>query len=123
MIPWEMAQVRHLAPSADLARFVSEELGRRVPLSPRPIRQAPFRVLVGANMPAILVEMGFISNPEQERQMVGPGFQTRVAEAILEGVIRFREHLANEPYAPVADDGADRDADTAAESPDARGRE
>ena len=123
MIPWEMAQARHLAPSADLAGFVSEALGRRVPLSPWPIRQAPFRVLVGANMPAILVEMGFISNPEQESEMVQPGFQTRVAEAILEGVIRFREHLASEPYAPVADSGTDRDARTAAEAPDAPGRD
>ena len=125
MIPWEMAQARHLAPSADLAGFVSEALGRRVPLSPRPIRQAPFRVLVGANMPAILVEMGFISNPEQESEMVQPGFQTRVAEAILEGVIRFREHLASEPYAPVADadGGTDRDTRTAAEDPDAQGRD
>ena len=59
--------------------------------------------------------------------MVRPGFQTRVAEAILEGVIRFREHLASEPYAPVADaDGRDRSrrARTAAEgSPDAPGRD
>lgn len=123
MIPWEMAQARHLAPSADLAGFVSEELGRRVPLSPRPIRQAPFRVLVGANMPAILVEMGFISNPQQELQLMQPGFQTRVAESIMEGIIRFREHLATDPYAPGVDDGTDRDARTPAGSPDAGGRD
>ena len=109
MIPWEMAQARYLAPSADLAAFVSSELGRRVPLSPRPIQEAPFRVLVGANMPAVLVEMGFISNPDQERQMTQPGFQSLVAEAIVAAVIRFRDHLASGPYVPSAEDPADGD--------------
>ena len=111
MLPWEMAQARYLAPSADLAAFVSDELGRRVPLSPRPIQEAPFRVLVGANMPAILVEMGFISNPDQERQMTQPDFQTLVAEAIVAGVIRFRDHLATGPYAPSAESATDGGAD------------
>ena len=107
MIPWEMAQARHLAPSADLAAFVSEELDRRVPMSPRPVQEAPFRVLVGANMPAVLVEMGFISNADQEREMTQPAFQSLVAEAIVAAVIRFRDHLATEPYVPTAQTPAD----------------
>lgn len=111
VIPWEMAQARHLAPSADLAAFVSEELGRRVPLSPRPVREAPFRVLAGANMPAILVEAGFLSNPDQELQMTRPDFQALVAEAVVAGVIRFRDHLASAPYAPSAEIPADESAD------------
>ncbi len=114
MIPWEMAQARYLAPSADLAGFVSSELGRRVPLSPRPLQEAPFRVLVGANMPAVLVEMGFISNPDQEREMAQPAFQTLVAEAILAGVIRFRDHLATGPYAPSGEAPLDTSASTSA---------
>lgn len=114
VIPWEMAQARHLAPSADLAAFVSDELGRRVPLSPRPVREAPFRVLAGANMPAILVETGFISNPDQELRMTQPDFQALVAEAVAAGVIRFRNHLASAPYAPsveTSDGEDDEDAD------------
>ncbi len=110
MIPWAMAQTRYLAPSADLAAFVSSELGLRVPLSPRPVQEAPFRVLVGANMPAVLVEMGFISNPDQERQMTQPGFQSLVAEAIVAAVIRFRDHLATGPYVPSAEAPADEDS-------------
>ena len=123
MIPWEMAQARYLTPSADLAAFVSAELGRRVPLSPRPIQQAPFRVLVGANMPAILVEMGFISNPEQERQMAQADFQTRVAEAIVAGVVQFRDHLATGPYEPSTTTGGDGDDRLpTGGDPDAQGR-
>ena len=124
VIPWEMAQARYLTPSADLAEFVSRELGRRVPLSPRPIQQAPFRVLVGANMPAVLVEMGFISSPEQERQMTQPAFQNLVAEAIVAGVVRFRDHLATAPYAPAAESGSDGDEDAPVrDAPAAQGRE
>lgn len=107
VVPWELAQTRHLAPSADLAAFVGEELRLRVPASRRLIQQAPFRVLVGANMPAILVEMGFLSNPEQERQLTTPAFQSRIAEAIVAGVVRFREYLATDPYAPDENLAAD----------------
>ena len=69
VILWEMAQARYIEQSALLARMIESGLRARVPMSPRAIQQAPFRVLVGANMPAVLVEMGFISNPEQEKQL------------------------------------------------------
>ena len=124
VIPWELAQARHLTPSADLAEFIGDELRLRVPMSPRPVQQAPFRVLVGANMPAILVEMGFISNPEQEREMAQPGFQTRVAEAIVAGVVRFRDYLATYPYAPDEETAADPgDTAPAGAGQDAQGRD
>ena len=124
VIPWELAQARHLTPSANLAEFVGDELRPRVPMSPRPVQQAPFRVLVGANMPAILVEMGFISNPEQERQLARPGFQTRVAEAIVAGVVRFRDFLATYPYAPGDETASDPgDATPAGADRDAQGRD
>ena len=63
LILWEMAQARYIEESAALAQTVEASLRQRVPMSPRAIQQAPFRVLVGANMPAVLVEMGFITNP------------------------------------------------------------
>ena len=44
-------------------------------MSPRAMQQAPFRVLVGANMPAVLVEMGFLTNPEQEKQLASDAYQ------------------------------------------------
>ena len=69
VILWEMAQARYIEQSAVLAQAVEGALRERVPMSPRAIQQAPFRVLVGANMPAVLVEMGFITNAEQEKQL------------------------------------------------------
>ena len=48
-------------------------------MSPRPVQQAPFRVLVGANMPAVLVEIGYLSNPEEEKALTCGAHQDKVA--------------------------------------------
>ena len=97
LILWEMAQVRYLERSARYAEFVEQELRRRVPMSPRAIQPAPFRVLVGANMPAVLVEMGFISNPDQERQLASATFQNAVVDALISSIVRYRDYLERTP--------------------------
>ena len=91
VILWEMAQARHIEQSASLAQLMERELRERVPMSPRAIQQAPFRVLVGANMPAVLVEMGFISNPEQEKQLASDAFQGQIVQALVESIVRYRD--------------------------------
>jgi N-acetylmuramoyl-L-alanine amidase len=59
-------------------------------MSPRAIQQAPFRVLVGANMPAVLVETGFITNPTEEKRLNAPDYQSQIVNALLAGVVRFK---------------------------------
>jgi N-acetylmuramoyl-L-alanine amidase len=86
-----MAQARYIQESAALAQAVEASLRERVPVSPRSIQQAPLRVLVGANMPAVLVEMGFLSNAEQEKQLRSDGFQNNVVQALVESITRFRD--------------------------------
>ena len=108
IVEWEMAQARHVDHSARLAELVEDELRQRVPMSPRAMQQAPFRVLVGANMPAVLVEMGFISNPEQERQLTTASFQDEIVDALVGSVLRFRDYLERLPSMP-ADDATDDD--------------
>ncbi len=103
VILWEMAQTRHLAQSAELARAVEGQLRSAVPMSPRPLQQAPFRVLVGANMPAVLVELGYITNGEQESALASAPFQGRLAQAISEAVARFL--TSPQPEAGVAASG------------------
>ena len=101
IILWEMAQARHIEESATFARLVEASLRERVPMSPRAIQQAPFRVLVGANMPAVLVEMGFISNPEQEKQLASESFQSSVVQALVESLLRFRNTYGTQPPSPA----------------------
>jgi N-acetylmuramoyl-L-alanine amidase len=90
LILWETAQSRYLEQSSTLAALIEEGLRARVGMSPRAVQQAPFRVLVGANMPAALVEIGYLSNPEQEQQLAGAAYQDRVAEALFDAIVKFR---------------------------------
>ena len=101
VILWEMAQARYIDQSAALARAVEGSLRARVPMSPRAIQQAPFRVLVGANMPAVLVELGFITNPDQEKQLASDGFQNNVVQALVDSLIAFRDSRAGVRAAPA----------------------
>lgn len=88
--PWEIAQVRHIEQSARFARAIELALRERVPMSPRALQQAPFRVLVGANMPAVLVELGFLTNPQQEHQLTSDEHQNALVQALVEGISRYR---------------------------------
>jgi N-acetylmuramoyl-L-alanine amidase len=115
LILWEMAQGRHLQDSAVLAGIVEKQLRERVPMSPRAIQQAPFRVLVGANMPAVLVEVGFLTNPEEEGKLGSPEHQSAIVGALYDSVVRFRTYIEGgrrpieaQPPGPGAAPGGDR---------------
>lgn len=126
LVPWELAQARYLPRSALLAAVVEEALATRVPMNERPRTVAPFRVLAGANMPAVLIEMGYLSNPEQEAQLVDPGFQGSIVDGLVAAVIRFRNRLERADFLPLdveATGGGDRrQAVEAAEDVNPRGR-
>ncbi|MCA1583250.1 MAG: N-acetylmuramoyl-L-alanine amidase [Acidobacteria bacterium] len=97
LILWDVAQTRYLEQSSGLAGFVEQALRIKVEMSPRAVQQAPFRVLVGANMPAVLVEMGYLSNPDQEAALVSAEYQTRMVEALLDGLVRYRDFVERTP--------------------------
>jgi N-acetylmuramoyl-L-alanine amidase len=104
VILWEMAQARHIEESAGLARAIEVQLRTSVPMSPRAIQQAPFRVLVGANMPAVLVELGYLTNVTQEGQLSNPDFQARVVASLTEAIRRFfAGEIPSAPTAPSPD--------------------
>lgn len=97
LVLWEMAQARYIQQSAALAAAVEASLRQHVPMSARAVQQAPFRVLVGANMPAVLVEMGFITNAGQEKQLRSDAFQESLVQALVESITRFRDASAPRP--------------------------
>lgn len=113
LVEWEMAQVRYLDRSARLADIVHEELSRRVPMSTRDVQEAPFRVLVGANMPAVLVEMGFVSNEADEQRLRSAQFQIAVVDALIDSILRFRSYIetVGDGITAAGDGGASDDAD------------
>jgi N-acetylmuramoyl-L-alanine amidase len=89
-ILWDLAQNQHLARSARLAESVQSELDALAGTKNRGVRQAPFRVLQGATMPAILVEVGFLSNPEEEGRLRTDEYRDRIVEAIARAIAGFR---------------------------------
>ena len=97
LIPWEVAQARYLEQSSAFAAIVEQALRARVPMSPRPIQQAPFRVLVGANMPAVLVEIGYLSSAEQEPALGAGAFQDQIAQSLFDAVAEFRTRAERKP--------------------------
>ena len=99
LVRWESAQSRHLRESAALAGTLEQALRGRVEMSGRPVQQAPFRVLVGAAMPAVLVEMGYLSNAEQEKALASSSYQDLVVQALFDGIVRYRAQAERAPAA------------------------
>jgi len=90
LILWDLAQSHHLAESQRFATLVQQELNTTLGLPDRGVRQAPFRVLVGTNMPAVLVELGFISNAEEAARLEDPIYLDELASSLMRAIVRFR---------------------------------
>jgi len=94
LVLWDLAQSAFLKESSDLAEEIQDRLNDTLGVRNRGIKQAPFKVLMGATMPAVLVEIAFISSPEEERRLRESAFKDRIAEAIASSIRKFRERTA-----------------------------
>ena len=90
MILATMAQSMFLKESEDLAAIIQMELDKKLTTPNRGVKQAGFYVLYGASMPNVLVEIGFISNPAEEKKMKQGEYRQMIAEAIYEGIKHFK---------------------------------
>ncbi|MDH3626360.1 MAG: N-acetylmuramoyl-L-alanine amidase [Acidobacteriota bacterium] len=93
LILWDLAQNQYLAESSLLAESVQTQLNLLTGTRNRGVRQAPFRVLMGATMPAILVEVGFISNAEEESRFRDGAYRGRTVEALTTAVKLYLSNL------------------------------
>ncbi|MDD3538629.1 MAG: N-acetylmuramoyl-L-alanine amidase [Atribacterota bacterium] len=80
--------------SLDFADIVQKRLVQHTGLDNRGVKQAPFIVLKGLNMAGVLIEVGFISNPNEEKLLKTPEFREKVAQALSEAV---KEYVSNIP--------------------------
>ena len=85
----DLSQTATISDSLKLGKHVLAELGDINTLHKNQVEQAGFAVLKAPDIPSILVETAFISNPEEERRLNDDAYQTRMAKAILEGVKRY----------------------------------
>lgn len=87
-----------LEESREFAGFVQRELTREwkrlnSAARDRGVKKAPFVVLIGASMPSVLAEIGFLSNPRDEGLLKKPEYRERLAEALYRGVERYAQSL------------------------------
>ena len=85
----DLSQTATINDSLKLAKAVLSELGEINILHKPHVEQAGFAVLKAPDIPSILVETAFISNPQEERKLRDPAYQNRMADAILTGLKRY----------------------------------
>ncbi|MBV8520455.1 MAG: N-acetylmuramoyl-L-alanine amidase [Acidobacteria bacterium] len=90
LILWDLAQQTYLDESSRFAQAIQEEMNAATGVQNRGVKQAPFKVLVGATMPAALVEVGFITNPEEEGKLKSDEFQKLMVDALTRAVVRYK---------------------------------
>lgn len=88
----DLSQTAAIEASNEAASQVLEKLGAITHLHKRGVEQAGFRVLKAPDVPSLLVETAFISNPKEERKLRSSAHQYAVAKAIMGGIRNFFEH-------------------------------
>ena len=94
LVLWDLAQTRHLDQSAAFAGVLEQQFRDRVPLATPAVDRAALRVLESANMPAVLVEVGYLTNLDQGKLLTTDAFQNALVQSLYDAVVRFRDTLA-----------------------------
>jgi len=98
----DLSQTATIDYSLKLGQSVLSELGRVNTLHRAHVEQASFAVLKAPDVPSILVETAFISNPQEEKRLTDDAYQDRLAHAILAGIKRYLAKHPPEPQSPLA---------------------
>ncbi len=85
-----MAQSTFMKESEDLASIIQIELDKKLETPNRGVKQAGFYVLIGASMPNALVEVGFLSNPKEEKMLKQNRYKQKIAEALYYAIKNFK---------------------------------
>jgi N-acetylmuramoyl-L-alanine amidase len=94
----QIARTEKIDESKELAEDIQDSLTKRMqktskPVKNRGVRKAPFVVLIGADMPSILTEISFLSNPTDEALLKKPEHRQRVAEGVFQGVSSYLQNM------------------------------
>jgi N-acetylmuramoyl-L-alanine amidase len=93
----DLSQTATIDYSLRLGNSVLQRLGSVNELHKERVEQASFAVLKAQDVPSILVETAFISNPQEEKRLNDRGYQDKLARAILDGI---RDYVAKHPPRP-----------------------
>jgi N-acetylmuramoyl-L-alanine amidase len=107
----KIAMTEKIEESQDFARYVQRDLYRRIikiggRQRDRGVKKAPFVVLIGANMPSILAEISFLTNPHDERLLRKSQYRQKIAEALYQGIVDYVNTLGGVKVAQRASEPA-----------------
>ncbi|MCI0349806.1 MAG: N-acetylmuramoyl-L-alanine amidase [Acidobacteriales bacterium] len=80
--------------AGEVQRAIHTGLAKGGSMPNRGVKQAPFIVLIGANMPSVLAEISFVSNPRDERRLKTPEHRQKIAESLYRGISRYVNGLS-----------------------------
>jgi N-acetylmuramoyl-L-alanine amidase len=94
----KIARTEKIDESREFAEDIQDSLAKRIQktsktVKNRGVRKAPFVVLIGADMPSILTEISFLSNPSDEQLLKKPDYRQRVAEGLYQGVASYLQSM------------------------------
>jgi N-acetylmuramoyl-L-alanine amidase len=92
----KITESREFAADVETSLYLGLQKGN-AGLKDRGVKKAPFVVLIGANMPSILAEISFVTNPKDAEQLQQPEYRERVAESLYRGVARYEGGLSGGP--------------------------
>jgi len=110
-ILWDLAQSEFQLESSRLAEVVQDSMTQALRIPNRGVKQAGFYVLGGAAMPAILIEIGFVTNPKEEKRLRESKYRDEIAQAIYAGLAEYKKKYdarAREQQTPSARAPRDR---------------
>jgi N-acetylmuramoyl-L-alanine amidase len=87
---WDLAQAEFQTESSRLAETVLDSMTETLRIPNRGVKQAGFYVLGGAAMPAILIEIGFVTNPKEEKKLRESRYRDEIARAIVNGLVDYK---------------------------------
>ncbi|MDP2576150.1 MAG: N-acetylmuramoyl-L-alanine amidase [Gemmatimonadota bacterium] len=85
----DLQSTANLRESSLFASSINRSMGVTLPTPDLGVRQAGFWVLIGASMPAALVEVGYLSNPSEEKQLRSGSYQAKIADALADGIVNY----------------------------------
>lgn len=91
---YALARTEFINDAAELAGLMTQAVGRRVDLPNRGVKQAAFYVLRGVHAPAVLVEMGFLTNARDEAKLQSDKYREKIVEGVYAGVLDFARRKA-----------------------------
>ena len=93
LIQATIAQSGFVQYSEKFAALVQEEIDKRVQSRNRGVKQAGFYVLMGASMPNVLIELGYISNPNEEKKLNSSSYRDMLATSIYYAILEYQKIL------------------------------